>query len=166
MIRRAVSSIIIVALLGAWGWSSWQVHQLRAQVGQLQREVRLSRVPPERRSGVPGREGKDPSWLSRVDAHIAKAGDALSRADLGRAERELAAGADDLRRAARAPAEQTQTALVRAHSQFVHLDRQLRAVQAQLATVSAATAPQARLLQRQARMLRAQARALWPPAGQ
>lgn len=162
MIRRAVSNIIIVALLAAWGWSAWQNHQLRAQVAALQGEQRASRMQagqPRRGSGPSVQDG---SWLARADAHIAQAGDALSRADVGRAQRELSLGAQDMQRAVRAPAEQTQTATVRARSQVAHLDAQLRTLQAQASKLSAATAPQVSLLQRQARKLQRQAHALWP----
>ncbi len=161
MIRRALSSLIIVVLLLAWGHSAWQAQGLRAQVHQLQLENRAAQAKNKRLERGQAQTAEVPSWPARADAHIARAGEALSRADVGRAERELAAGAEDLRRAARAPAEQTQTAIVQAHEQIMHLNKQLKTLQALMQNLSTKTAPQIGLLRAQAAKLQAQAHALW-----
>jgi len=161
MIRRALSNLVIVALLAAWGYSAWQTHGLRMQVRALQSENRAARAQNARLAQRQTRSDAPPSWLARADAHLARAGEALSRADVGRAQREMAAGAADMQRAARAPAEQTQTALVRARAQITRVDERLKTLQAQMQELSAKTAPQIGLLRVQAAKLQAQAHALW-----
>lgn len=161
MIRRVLSNIVIVALLAAWGYSAWQTQQLRAQVRTLQSENRAAHAQNKRLERGQAQSDTNVSWPSRAEAHIARAGEALSRGDVNRAQRELAAGAEDMQRAARAPAEQTQTAIVRARAQIAQLDKRLQTLQAQIQDVSAKTAPQISLLRAQASKLHAQAHALW-----
>ncbi len=161
MIRRALSSIIIVALLAAWGWSAWQVQQLRVQVRALQSENRAVHAQNKRLAHGQEPRAEDVSWLARADAHIQKAGDALSRGDVGRTQRELSAGANDMGRAVRAPAAQAGATLARTHAQITQLDQRLTALQARMQDLSARTAPQIGLLRAQAGKIQAQAHALW-----
>ncbi len=163
MIRRALSSLIIFALLIAWGGSAWQVRQLRAQVRALQTENRVAHAQVRRAVRGQKSTAEDSSWLSRADAHFVRAQDALSRADVGRSERELTAGAQDMRLAARGPAEQTAAAVARARQQITQVDERLKTLQAQMQDLSAQTSPRISLLRAQAKKLQAQAHTLWPP---
>lgn len=161
MIRRVLSNIIIVLLLGAWGWSAWQAHELRIEVRALQAENR--RTHTRQRQDARKQSGTDAgaSWVDHANTHLARAEDALKQADTAKAQHELMAGAQDMQRAVRAPIDQTQTNIARAHAQIIQLNAHLALLQAQMRQISAATAPQIGLLRAQATHIQAQAHALW-----
>jgi hypothetical protein len=124
MIRRFLTRVLMVILIGVCGYNGWQIHQMQAEMTRLQTQLATSR---HRQSGPPAASlapENAQSWLDRAERHAERARLAVARADFGTAQTEIAAGMDDVQRAAQDPEAKTQATLTQAR-------RTLQSLQAQ-----------------------------------
>lgn len=121
MIRRFLTRVLMVILIGACGYNGWQVHQLQGEVANLRAQVKS----PKRATVTAPTVTEPSSWLDRANLHADNARAALSRGDFGTAQRELTRGSDDLRRAARAPEARASETLAQARQTLAALQEQV-----------------------------------------
>jgi len=123
MIRRFLTRVLMVILIGVCGYNGWQIHQMQAEMTRLQAQLAAShhRAGPPVASLAPENAQ---SWLDRAERHAERARQAVARADFGTAQTEIAAGMEDVHRAAQEPEAKTQATLTQAR-------RTLQSLQAQ-----------------------------------
>lgn len=136
MIRRFLTRILMVVLIGACGYNGWQVHQMRGEIARLRAQIASDHRPPGRAARY---VAPDPP-LDRANRHADRARLALGRGDFGTAQRELAQATADLRRAARAPEARTEGALTEARRTLTRLQSQADALARRAADVRRAIA--------------------------
>ena len=80
MIRRFLTRVLMVILILCCGYNWWQVRQMQQEIAALR-----AQVGPNRAAAQDDTE----SWLGRASLHAGRAREALARADLPTARREL-----------------------------------------------------------------------------
>lgn len=132
MIRRFLTRILMVVLIGACGYNGWQVHQMQGEIARLRAQVNSQTVTAQARPA---------SWLDGANQYADRIRTALARGDFGAAQRELALATEDLRQAARKPEAQTQNALAQARRTLTSLQSQADALGRRAGALRRALAP-------------------------
>ena len=125
MIRRFLTRVLMIILIGVCGYNGWQTQRMQGEMTRLQAQVAAM---PHHPVGQ-GAANKTPdtaaqSWLGRAELHADRARAALARADFGTAQTEVADGIADVHRAAQEPEAKTQASLSQARQTLQSLQAQ------------------------------------------
>lgn len=137
MIRRFLTRILMVVLIGACGYNGWQIHEMQAEIARLRLQTKIERhnLVSEPTVTTPS------SWLDRANQHADRARLALGRGDFGTAQIELSRGSDDVRRAAREPEARASAAFVQARQTLAALQSQADMWRRRVGAIHDAVAP-------------------------
>jgi hypothetical protein len=125
MIRRFLTRVLMVILIGISGYNGWQIQRMQGEMTGLQGQLAaIPRHPAGQRAESKAPDAAAQSWLDRAELHAERARAAVARADFGTAQTEVAAGIADVHRAALEPEARTQATLTEARQTLQSLQAQ------------------------------------------